>query len=141
MSLKTVFNSMPRTNWIVFLTGLVGIVVGAIGIKLSHDPSLIKFFDNLHWTSGTATAAVLAWVGRGQTGRQKSSGTLLWFAVGFTGYAIGQVIWDAQVALSYNKFPSPSDLFYLWLGPCLAMGLIQEIRGKLPRMNHPINGS
>ncbi len=139
MSLNsTLLAGIPRINRIVFLIGLAGILAGIVGIKLSHDPVWIRFFDNLHWTSGTAAAAVLAWLGWRNFDRQASSATLRWFAIGFTGYAIGQLVWDAQVILDYSKFPSPSDLFYLWLGPCLTIGLIQEIRSRPHKLNTQI---
>ncbi|BAN36076.1 PAS/PAC sensor-containing diguanylate cyclase/phosphodiesterase [Sulfuricella denitrificans skB26] len=128
MPLQTALSRIPQINRIVFLIGLAGIVAGIVGINISHDPSWIKFFDNLHWTVATASAAVLAWLGRRQISGQKRFGAIWWFAAGFAGYALGQLVWDAQVALAYSKFPSPSDFFYLWLGPCLTMGLILEIR-------------
>ena len=95
---------------------------------MCHDLSWVKFFDNLHWTFGTAAAAVLGWLGWRRALGTKNSATLFWFAVGLTGYALGQIAWDIQTALAYGEFPSPSDLFYLWLGPGLCIGLIQEIR-------------
>lgn len=127
---------LPRVNLIVFLTGLAGIVAGSLGISLSHDPSWVKFFDNVHWTSGTAAAAILAWLGLRRSGQQASRGAIRWFVVGFGGYALGQLVWDAQAVLAYSSFPSFSDFFYLWLGPCLTIGLIQEIRRNLHKVDH-----
>lgn len=129
------FAPLPRISRIAFLIGLAGILAGTIGIRLAQDPSWIRFFDNLHWTSGTAAAAVLAWLGLRRSGRREGPGGMKWFVAGFTGYAIGQLIWDAQVALAYSRFPSLSDFFYLWLGPCLTIGLIQEIRSSTHKVN------
>ncbi|MDD1621856.1 MAG: ATP-binding protein [Methylococcaceae bacterium] len=117
-----------RAELLTFFLGLSGIIAGTLGTKMSPDPSWIKFFDNLHWTSGTAAAAIIGWLGWRRTQENKNSTALLWFATGFTGYALGQIAWDIQTALHYGEFPSPSDLFYLWLGPCLCLGLINEIR-------------
>ncbi|MBC2758462.1 MAG: PAS domain S-box protein, partial [Thiobacillus sp.] len=36
------------------------------------------------------------------------------------------MIWDLQAAVGYRGFPSPSDLFYLWLGPCVGAGVLLE---------------
>lgn len=130
MPTQTILAHTPRINWIVFLTGLTGIAAGMIGTKLSHEPSRIIFFDNLHWTSGTIAAAILAWLGRKQIRSVENQATIGWFTTGFTGYALGQLVWDMQVAWGYSQFPSPSDLFYLWLGPCLVIGLIQAIRSS-----------
>ncbi len=135
MALQTILTQIPRNNRIAFLTGLAGIVAGIFGINIAHDPLWIKFFDNLHWTSGTAAAAVLAWLGQKQISSRKQAKTMRWFAAGFAGYAIGQLVWDVQTAMAYSLFPSPSDFFYLWLGPCLTMGLIQEIRGSARNVN------
>lgn len=51
---------------------------------------------------------------------------LRWIAIGLTAYAVGQIIWDVQALTGYAGFPSPSDLFYLLLGPCVAAGLLSE---------------
>ena len=45
-----------------------------------------------------------------------------WFAIGMTGYAAGQVLWDVQVASGWNPFPGPSDAFFLMLGACCTIG-------------------
>jgi diguanylate cyclase (GGDEF)-like protein/PAS domain S-box-containing protein len=135
MSFHFIYTRLPRINQIVFLTGLAGIVAGTFGIRSSQDPSWIRFFDNLHWTSGTSAAAILAWLGLARIGDQESHGVIGWFVVGFTGYALGQLIWDVQAAMAYSAFPSPSDFFYLWLGPGLTIGLIQEIRRGSRKVN------
>ncbi|MBZ0106870.1 MAG: EAL domain-containing protein [Sulfuricella denitrificans] len=124
---------IPRISQRIFLISLAGITAGIFGIRLSHDPEWIRFYDNLHWTFGTAGAAVLAWLGWKRTDQQKDHGEMRWFVAGFTGYALGQLVWDAQTALAYKGFPSPSDFFYLWLGPCLTAGLILVIRRSLSR--------
>ena len=136
MHSQSILARLPWVNQIVFLFGLAGIVAGSFGIAISHDPSWIKFFDNVHWTSGTLAAAILAWLGLGRSGNQASHGAIRWFVVGFGGYALGQLVWDAQAVLAYSSFPSPSDFFYLWLGPCLTIGLIQEIRRNLQKVDH-----
>jgi len=130
----TIRMQVPKANKLVFFIGLAGVLLGAFGTRLSHDPSWIIFFDNLHWTSGNFAAAILAWLGW-KRHHQKKFDTLWWFAVGLSGYALGQLIWDAQAILAYNKFPSPSDIFYLWLGPGLTAGLIQEIRKSIRKAN------
>ncbi len=118
---------IPRSSQAALLAGMIGITVGTLGIRLSQNLFWVRFFDNLHWTSGTAAAAIVAWLSlkRANPGDTKS---MLWFALGLTGYAIGQILWDIQTALGYADFPAPSDLFYLCLGPCIMMGLMQAIR-------------
>lgn len=113
-------------RWVLWL-GMFGIALAAVGNALSAQLAWIKFFDNLHWTSATLAAAILAELGRRDaTPEQRRTQTC--FALGFAGYALGQLTWDLQSWLDYHEFPSPSDCFYLWLGPCLSFGLVNEIR-------------
>lgn len=119
--------SLPTSIKAVLLIGAAGILVGTLGIRLATELYWVRFFDNLHWTSGTAAAAIVAWLSIKQAAPEDSKG-LYWIALGLTGYAIGQILWDIQTAIGYAEFPAPSDLFYLWLGPCITVGLLLEIR-------------
>jgi PAS domain S-box-containing protein len=109
------------------LAGILGVVVGTLGIRLSSDLAWIRFFDNMHWTSGTAASAILGWLSLKRVAPANGKG-VFWFTLGLSGYAVGQIFWDIQTIIAYANFPAPSDLFYLWLGPCIAVGLLQEIR-------------
>lgn len=110
---------------LVLIAGITGLLVGVTGIRFAQDVHWIRFFDNLHWTVGTATAAALAWLGQ-RSAQADSVRGLRWIAIGLTGYAFGQLIWDVQTLAGFSGFPSPSDLFYLWLGPCVGAGLLIE---------------
>lgn len=123
-------DSITKVSKVLFLIGMLGIAAGTLGIRLASTLNWIRFFDNLHWTAGTASAAGLAWLGWHRAQETADARMLRWFAVGFTGYAIGQIIWDIQTWLDYSQFPSYSDLFYLWLGPCLSVGLVLEFRAR-----------
>lgn len=126
MDILSVLKSLPRLNRLVLLIGLLGIAAGAVGINQATDPSWVKFFDNLHWSAGTITAAVFAWLCLRATVPEQVKAHA-WFVIGLTGFAIGQVIWNIQVALGYADFPGPADLFYLLLGPCIAYGLLHQL--------------
>lgn len=132
------FTNLPHINKIVFFIGLIGIIVGGVGINLSHDESMVRLFDNIHWTSGTVAAAVLAFFGYYHSRFSSSQKIAYWFFLGFTGYALGQIIWDIQALNSYNSFPSPSDIFYLWLGPCIAMALYYEVHSQNKKVNQSV---
>lgn len=119
----TLFANLPKINKLIFWIGALGIIIGTIGIRFSDTVEMILFFDDLHWTFGTVSAATLAFLGYFKN-RTK---TALWFLIGFGGYAMGQIAWDIQNYLSYSAFPSPSDFFYLWLGPSLAIALYYQI--------------
>jgi len=111
---------------LVLLLGVTGLMTGVAGIRLAQDVHWVRFFDNLHWTAGTLTAAILAWLGLRSAPAESVKG-LRWIALGLSAYAVGQIIWDVQALIGYSAFPSPSDLFYLWLGPCVALGLLFEV--------------
>lgn len=121
----------------MLLLGMAGIITGTLGIRLAHDASWVKIFDNLHWSAATLSAAVLAWLAL-RTASPEALASRRWFAIGLTGYAVGQLLWDTQIAIAYTDFPAPSDLFYLWLGPCIAYGLLLELqRLEQPRQHLP----
>jgi len=54
--------------------------------------------------------------------------------LGMASYALGQILWDIQVAAGYAAFPAPSDLPYLALGPFITIGLLKELK---PRTTSP----
>jgi len=129
------FTNLPKNNIIIFIIGLSGIVISMFGIHIWQNPSYIRFFDNMHWTFGTVSAAILAFLGYRNSAAVDAKKTLFWFLLGFAGYAIGQIVWDIQTALSYSGFPSPSDIFYLWLGSCISIGLFYEVYTKNTKNN------
>ncbi len=131
------FSKLPRINKIIYFIGLIAIVVGSFGIKLSQDEGLILFFDNIHWTFSTLAAAILSALGYMRNRFSASSKTSLWFFIGFMGYAIGQLAWDIQTFFSYTAFPSPSDLFYIWLGPSISIALFYELSLHKEKINKP----
>ncbi|MES1982169.1 MAG: EAL domain-containing protein [Pseudomonadota bacterium] len=90
---------------------------------MARDTAWVTFFDNLHWSAAFFSAAILGWIGyRASTAHRA---THRWLAIALTGYALGQVCWDIQTAVGYNGFPATSDIFYLWLGPCFAYGMLR----------------
>jgi len=131
------FTNLPRMNKWIFLVGLIGIAGSVSAINLCRDESLTPFFDNMHWTFGTVAAAALAAIGY-RNSQMASRKTAYWFFLGFAGYALGQIVWDIQTAFSYNAFPSPSDLFYLWLGPCMTIALIYEVSSQNKKLNQSV---
>jgi diguanylate cyclase (GGDEF)-like protein/PAS domain S-box-containing protein len=117
----------------VFLVGVAMLAIGIAGSLLAQSPGWIRFFDNMHWTAGTLTAALLGWWGL-RAARGGALGGVRWMAVGLAAYAAGQILWDVQTLVGYSAFPSPSDLFYLWLGPCMGAGLLGEIWRRTDRI-------
>lgn len=122
--------SLKRQGRLVFWIGLAVSVAAFAAIRLGVAPNHSRFLDNVYWTVSYVAAAVLAWLGvKGAPSNDRIPSR--WFARGFTGYAIGQVLWDIQVAIDNNPFPGPSDLFFLMLGPGCALAFWAYLRGRL----------
>ena len=119
-------------HW-VLIAGVAGVLAGTAGILLAQDARWVRLFDNLHWTAGTVAAAALAWFGVRRAQADSIRG-VRWIAIGLTAYAVGQLVWDVQVLIGYAGFPAPSDLLYLWLGPCVAAGLLIEALRRADRV-------
>ena len=122
----------PRGRGALGLLAVAGLIVVAafVAIRLGAPPTWARFFDNVHWTTAYVAAAVLGWMGVRAAG-PKERLARWWFAVGLTAYAIGQVLWDVQVAVGWNPFPGPSDIFYLLLGVCCVRGLLVGLRAEV----------
>ena len=130
------FAQLPRINKIVFLVGIFGIALSVLGIQLFwQNTELVILLDDVHWTFGTVCAAILTYLGYKNTKNLPSRKTFLWFFIGYGTYALGQVIWDIQTQIHYNGFPSPSDIFYLLLGPSLIIALFYEIYSHKDKIN------
>lgn len=110
---------------LVLIAGVVGVLTGVVGILFAQDVHWIRFFDNVHWSAGIFTAAVLGWFAVHSAPAESVRG-LRWIALGLTAYAVGQVCWDVQALLGYSGFPAPSDFIYLMLGPIVSVGLLSE---------------
>lgn len=97
-----------------------------------QDTRVQLFLDNASWTVSIGLAAFLAWRGRAQVPpSERSLHTGL-----FTGallMALGQVVWNLQVALGWNPFPAPADLLFLAVGPLWALTVIRAAFARLPR--------
>jgi len=91
------------------------------------SPPLTQFLDNVHWTVSYALAAVLAWRGV-RAAPPDALAARRWFALGLSAYAVGQVVWDVQIAVDWNPFPGPSDIFFSCLGPGCLLGLWTSLR-------------
>jgi PAS domain S-box-containing protein len=127
---ESVDPTLKRQGRLVFWSGLLVSVAAFAAIRLGVAPNHTRFLDNVYWTVSYSAAAMLAWLGvRGAAPQDRIS--RLWFARGFTGYAIGQVLWDIQVAIDNNPFPGPSDLFFIVLGPGCALAFWAWLRGRL----------
>ena len=113
----------------IALIGLL--VIGSFG-ALTGNGSSAALFDNIHWTAGSAAGALLAWRGYWVARDGPGRGAAGWFLAATVFQLVGQLLWDLQSWIGWLPFPGPSDLFYLALGPGLAVGMWRIGRDRLP---------
>lgn len=96
------------------------------------DVSVRVFLDNASWTLAFGLSAFWAWRGWVQappTDRTLHAGLLAFALL----VAVGQMVWNVQVALDWNPFPAPADLFFLAGGPLWAATVIRATFARLSR--------
>ena len=97
---------MPQATRLVFTIGAAISVAAFAAARLGVAPEYTRLLDNVYWTVSYSTAALLAWLGIGD-GRDADAPARRWFARAFTGYALGQVLWNVQVAIDRNPLSPP----------------------------------
>ena len=106
------------------LTFLASLWVPSVGLRL--------FLDNASWTLAFWLSAFWAWRGWRQappTDRALHTGLLIFAVL----VALGQMVWNVQVALDWNPFPAPADLLFLAGGPLWAATVIRATVARLSR--------
>ncbi|MDI7164728.1 sensor histidine kinase [Leptospira santarosai] len=106
---------------LVFWISAVLVVVSFFGNYYYEERQTDRLIDNIHWTVSYLCAAVLAWIGyfSVESGIHRFR---LWFALGLTANALGQLSWAIQVYLDYYVIPTPSDYLFPWVAPCFVIG-------------------
>lgn len=96
------------------------------------DASVRVFLDNASWSLAFWLSAYWAWRGwvKAPPGQRTVHTGLLVFALLV---AVGQMVWNLQVALDWNPFPTPADAFFLLGGPLLAATVIRATFTRLSR--------
>jgi signal transduction histidine kinase/CheY-like chemotaxis protein len=126
-----VINGFSRGERGVLLAGLAGTTLAVGATRVAHEPTWVRFWDNVHWTLAYAFATALAWLSM-----RRAHGNLArarrWFTIGLAALTAGQLVWDVQVAIGWNPFPGPSDALYVTLGPFLGLGVL-ALAGGQPR--------
>ncbi len=96
------------------------------------DPALKVFLDNASWTLAFWLSAFWAW--RGWSAARPAERRLHRSLLAFTLLvAVGQVVWNVQVALGWNPFPAPADALFLLGGPLWAVAVIRATFARLSR--------
>lgn len=123
----------------VFRAGALLVMVAGAGALAGHavgaSAAWVRLLDNAHWTAADVSAALLAWLGAIDARRRGLEDDVararLWFAWGFTSYAVAQMFWNVQALVGWQPFPAPSDPFYLALSPCIAAGFVTVMRRRV----------
>ncbi|PJI97848.1 diguanylate cyclase (GGDEF)-like protein [Acidovorax sp. 69] len=96
------------------------------------DAAVKVFLDNASWTLAFGLSAFWAWRGRAQVPpAERLLHTGLW--AGTLLVAAGQLVWNLQVALDWNPFPAPADLFFVSVGPLWAATVIRATFARLSK--------
>jgi len=110
--------------------GIPLLFLSILATQLAVFADYAVFFDNVHWTIGYFLAALFAWLGvsKGNRAHRLFKRSIAW---GLTSLAIGQFMWDVQVAIHWNPYPAPSDMFFLMLGISCIWGFWRMFRESL----------
>ncbi|EMF80225.1 hypothetical protein LEP1GSC188_2616 [Leptospira weilii serovar Topaz str. LT2116] len=113
--------SISDLGFLVFGISAILVIVSFFGNYYYEERNLDRLIDNIHWTVSYLCAAALAWFGYFSTegGIHRFR---LWFALGLTANALGQLSWAIQVYLDYYIVPTPSDYLFPWVAPCFVIG-------------------
>ncbi len=127
----------PEAGPVFRIGALVVLAASAFAIAGAHlgaPRAWVRLFDNVHWTIADLAAAWLCWIGVRSArarGQRAEFVARRWFALGFSSYAIGQLLWDLQVSLGWSPFPAPSDAFYVMMAPACGIGMMSYLRGRV----------
>jgi signal transduction histidine kinase/CheY-like chemotaxis protein len=115
----------------VLAVGFAVTTTAVVATRVAADTSMVRLWDNVHWTASYATAAVVAYLSS-----RRAHGSLRlarrFCALGLIALTVGQLMWDVQVAVGWNPFPGPSDGAFVLLGPLLGVGVLMLTRGQSP---------
>ncbi len=126
--------SLPAPCRHVFLFGLALVLLIGAAAHLTPNQATKTILDNAHWTIGYTLAAVIAWLGVPAKNSIIRGGRPILAPLALTGYAVGQALWDIQVASGWNPFPAPSDAFFLTLGIGLSLSLAMTLKRQFAGM-------
>ncbi len=113
------------------LAVLLGVtLLGCIGARTA-EPPWISRYDNLHWTAAYAAGALLAGRGIALAAPGAARSAARWFFAALLLLTAGQLVWDLQDFADWLRFPGPSDLLFISVGPVLAGGLWTLGRAQL----------
>ncbi len=125
-----VWRELPARCRSLFLVALVLVLMADLAAELMPGQTAKVILDNIHWTISCLLAAIIAWLGLPPLSGASVGERHLLAPLALTGYALGQVLSDIQLAIGWNPFPSPADAFCLTLGFGLCLSLILTLNRR-----------
>ena len=121
---------MPLAERLLTAAWTAAVVLLFVLSQGAHGQSAQLFFDNATWLTAFSLSAFLAWRGCLQAAPADRALRTGLFA-GALLITLGQVVWIVQVALDWNPFPAPADLFFLTAGPLWAATVLRAAFTRL----------
>src|SRR5882672_7270676 len=116
---------------VILLAGLP--IMGILMLLTAlNTGGLVGGWELAHTTVAGLLATAVAWSSANRAmGLERRLRTLV--AVGAASWAIGQLLWTAQVATGFIGFPTPSDIGYLGMVLTVVVALAFAVHRRLPR--------
>ena len=125
------FNTLPKEIRKAMIASFILVTIAVFLTAINYQ-GRAALWENAHWTLATWCMTYLGYLGWRSAGGdiRRVRGIM---TLGLLSYAVGQILWDIQWAISYTAFPAPSDIFYLGIAPFFTMGLISTFRSRVSR--------
>jgi len=90
------------------------------------------FWDNVHWTvSGIISSWIVVQAVRRTEPTNPLRRTRIWLAAAILANLGGSIIYDIESAVGYFEVPGYNVAVFIWMGPCLLVAFIEQLRQKL----------
>jgi diguanylate cyclase (GGDEF)-like protein len=91
------------------------------------------FWDNVHWTvSGVISSWIALRAVRHTDATSPLRRTRIWLAAAVVANLGGSIVYDIESAVGYFEIPGYNVAIFVWMGPCLLLAFIEQLRQKLP---------
>lgn len=91
------------------------------------------FWDNVHWTVSGAISSWMAVRAVRQTDPTNPlRRTRIWLTAAILANLGGSIVYDIECAVGYFELPGYNVAIFIWMGPCLLLAFIEQLRQKLP---------
>ncbi|MBV8805885.1 MAG: diguanylate cyclase, partial [Sinobacteraceae bacterium] len=90
------------------------------------------FWDNVHWTvSGVISSWIVLQAVRQTETTNPLRRTRIWLAAAILANLGGSIVYDIESAVGYFEVPGYNVAVFIWMGPCLLLAFVEQLRQKL----------